>query len=190
MTRVEGAASFKVKSPEANGKFSADVVASSSGELQIEVTNPLGGTEAVIRVSQGTYKIEIPGKPEKTQKGLGYWGGIPLHWAVDLFIGKIPCAPQASREDQPRFHWDQSLHALRVEAKGAFGDLETYDYFFGESEDGPRLKKVDWNRRGAFQSHIRMTFQEWNESKQLYKKWSAESKQGEVAVRWQSVDRK
>src|SRR6185295_4308335 len=62
---VTGGVAMKAASKEASGQFPATVDARSPGWLKLEIQNLIGGTEAVISVQNRTYKIEVPGKPER-----------------------------------------------------------------------------------------------------------------------------
>src|SRR5262245_34979062 len=92
--RLEGSVWMSLKSKDTKGQFPASVSAKAPDSVSLEVTNLLGGREALILVNRGSYSIEIPnkdgGEARKTE-GYASWGGIPLRWASELFLGRIPC---------------------------------------------------------------------------------------------------
>lgn len=189
-TRVDGVVSMKVKSPESSGQFPADVAADATGKLRMEITNLIGGTEAIISVDQGHYKIEIPGKPEQTEKGSGVWGGIPLRWAPDLFLGRIPCpkgpnAPQNSPKIATQSLVKPGTVKLVTEG-GIHGDPETYLYQWNLKAPAPFPESLIWERSGQFGQKVEFKFEEFDPESQGPKKWEAKSNQGEVKVRWKS----
>src|SRR5689334_17219323 len=90
ITSVQGTVWLKTDSKEVTGQFAANVIASVPNQLKIEVTNILGGTEALISVHDNHYEVtSTSGKKEKKDEGFGSWGGIPLVWASNLFLGKV-----------------------------------------------------------------------------------------------------
>ena len=97
--RVKGSVWLKAKSKEASGQFPAMVEAAEPDHLRMEVTNLLGGTEAIISVDGRNYTIDVPNHKSRNQKGSNSWGGIPLEWANSLFLGKVPCPPAVNLSD-------------------------------------------------------------------------------------------
>src|SRR6185295_6528848 len=93
---VTGSVWMNAQSKDAKGQFPANVVAKAPDSLTLEVVNLVGGTHAPITVAGKKYTIEVPDKNGKNQKreGQNSWGGIPLKWASDLFLGRIPCPSQ------------------------------------------------------------------------------------------------
>ena len=92
VTSAKGHLWIKALSKEASGQFPADAIATSPDQLKLEITNILGGTEALILVDGDHYEIKGgKGQKETKEQGYGSWGGIPLRWAATLFLGKIPC---------------------------------------------------------------------------------------------------
>src|SRR6185312_11794511 len=88
---VTGSVRMSVKSRDASGQFPASVQAGPE-HLYLEITNPLGGTEATIQIDGNRYTIDTTKqKHGGVRGGEGSWGGIPLRWATELFLGRIPC---------------------------------------------------------------------------------------------------
>src|SRR4051794_28238687 len=89
---VRGTVWLKTSSKEISGQFSANVTVAKADQLKLEVTNFLGGTEALISVSDEHYVVTgIRGNRDEKNEGYGTWGGIPLKWATELFLGRVPC---------------------------------------------------------------------------------------------------
>ncbi len=89
--QVDGSIWLKTQSKDIHGQFSASVLAKAPDDLKLEITNFLGGTVALISVSQGHYEITQGPSEPVTASGDDSWGGIPLKWANALFLGSIPC---------------------------------------------------------------------------------------------------
>lgn len=187
ITEAKGQVWMKASSEEASGQFPSLVLAKEPDELRMEVTNLLGGTEARITVDGLRYEIEIPGKKTETLKGYGTWGGIPLRWAADLFMGRFPCPRDAA--DVPvesRITEDAELVA-EVPASVA-GDTEVFTYRFRSWGGRPWPEALTWERKGTFGVTVEFEFNDPEDGTRSPLKWQARSKQGEVRVRWR--DRK
>ncbi|MBL7716028.1 MAG: hypothetical protein JNL01_11240 [Bdellovibrionales bacterium] len=182
-SRVDGVVSMKVKSTESSGQFPADVAADATGKLRMEITNLIGGTEAVITVDQGNYKIEVPGKPEQTERGSGIWAGIPLRWAPNLFLGRIPCPDKIAVDGKSL--QQPGIVQLKTEA-GVQGDAETYIFRWNLKEPAPFPDSLTWERAGTFAQKVDFKFEEFDPETQGPKRWEARSSQGEVKVRWKN----
>jgi hypothetical protein len=178
---VKGSVWLKAKSREASGQFPAVVEAAGRDKLTMEVTNLVGGTEATIRVVGGKYSVEIPKK--KGAKGQGSWGGIPLHWATDLFLGRIPCPPESSLADaRKRVSEDGEL---TVETAGALGkEPEVFAYRFRKWEGRPWPESLRWERKGTTPLTVEFRFDDPEDGTHSPRKWEARSQRGEVKVRW------
>ena len=180
---VRGGVAMKATSKEASGQFPASVEATAPGSVKLEITNLIGGTEAVISVQNRTYKIEIPGKPERTEKGTQTWGGIPLQWASDLFLGKIPC-PGLGRIQELRLSRPGSGE-LQVDVPSSLeGDAQVFVYKFRSVAGRPWPESLHWERKGMAVSKVDFRFDDPDPSTRSPLKWEARSPQGEVKVRW------
>jgi hypothetical protein len=182
--QASGVVQIRAKSPEASGQFPASVLVKSLGRiLDLEVTNPLGGTEAKIHVEGTQYKIEAGrGKTTRQEKGMGTWGGIPLHFAVDLFLGRVPCPRQ--QELKITVEPDHFL-VVRVPASLSSGE-EIFRYGLESSYRGQPAwaKSLEWKRSGIEQSGVQFLFFAPEESTRSPTRWEALSDRGEVKAKW------
>ena len=184
---VKGSVWLKVKSKDASGQFPAWVDAKSPDQLRLEVTNPLGGTEAVITVSQNSYEIQNGKKHTQVEKGYGSWGGIPLEWATDLFLGKIPCPSKESLSDATYAVSPEG--SLTVAIAGSLqGAEQRYEYRFRSWGGAPWPEALTWERRGSLAMKVEFKFDDPDETTHSPKKWEAKSIQGEVKARWRERD--
>jgi predicted nucleic acid-binding Zn-ribbon protein len=182
---VQGRVSVKAKSKESSGQFPASVVAKDPGQLILEVTNLFGGTEALITVDGGVYKIDVPGKPERTEKGLGSWGGIPLRWASELFLGRFPC-PENQDSSQLKVEVP-ARGQLKTKSPAHFGEVETFVYDLRAENGTPWPHHIVWQRgleNGVFAVKVEFRFDDPDSETLIPTKWEAASEQGEVKVRW------
>ena len=179
---IKGSVWMRVKSKEASGQFPAAVLADGAGKLKMEVTNLLGGTEAVITVDGTHYLIQVPNKPERKEEGYGYWGGIPLQWAADTFVGYLPCPAGGVTGAKIGMGTDEDLIVQTVSSLGR--EPERFVYHFREREGKPWVDSLQWERMGALKSSVEFKFYDPNEETGIPQKWEARSSQGEVKVLW------
>lgn len=185
---ARGSVWLKAKSKEASGQFPAMVNAQTPNILRLEVTNPLGGTEAVITVSGSKYWLQVPGKKDRSMQGYGSWGGIPLHWATELFLGKIPCPPYKLGSDQLKLTMNDAGELIAVVKQSLDGAEERYTYRFGNWNDTAWPESMSWERKGAFGTKVDFVFGEPEDETGSPRKWEAKSPQGEVKVKWRDRD--
>ena len=180
---VKGSVWLKAKSKEASGQFPASVLARNPDSLRLEVTNLIGGTEALISIQAQKYSIKVPNREERSEKGYGSWGGIPLHWATELFLGRIPC-PAHPDSDEVLSSVDEH-GGLRLEIPASVqGDAETYFYQFRSWGGKPWPESLHWERKGALAVAVDFKFDDPEDGTRSPKKWEAKSAQGEVKARW------
>ena len=178
---AKGSAFMKAKSPDAEGQFPVDVAAEAPSKLRLEVQNPIGGTEAIILVEGERYELQVPKKKEAGEKGTGSWAGIPLRWATDLFLGRVPC---------PR---SEDIHSSKLNEKGSLviqttasvrGAAETFVFTFKKESGEPWPDTLHWEREGAFAVSVDFKFSDPESRTRSPQKWEAKSARGEVKVRW------
>jgi hypothetical protein len=183
---VKGSVWLKAKSKEASGQFPAVVEAPSPDKLKMEVTNLVGGTEAILTVEGRHYKIEVPHHKDRNEQGETSWGGIPLQWANALFLGRIPC-PDSSITKDAVFHVSGQSE-LVVETPETLARLpERYVYHFRPLGTGIWPDSLHWERKGIAGSApivVDFKFEEPEDKTQSPQKWEAKGSQGEVKVRW------
>ena len=187
---AQGTIGMKAQSNEATGQFPASVLATAPDHLRLEATNLLGGTEAVITVEGSHYQIDVPSRkdpshPEmgRMEEGVGTWAGIPLEWATQLFLGRIPCPPAALSKDTK----------LQVDAVGnliaetpAFSDRgeERFVYHFRTWQGKPWPETLHWERKGSAPISVDFKFEDPEDRTDSPRKWEAKSPRGEVKIRW------
>lgn len=180
---TQGSVWLKARSKDASGQFPATVAAQAPDRLKLEVTNLLGGTEAIITVQGVRYTIEVPDQKKRTEKGYDTWGGIPLRWATDLFLGKIPCPPSALMTTvQTSITSENEL--LVVVPAGVQGNAERFVYRFRTWGGAPWAESLHWERAGALSAAVDFTFDSPDNKTGSPMKWEATSLQGEVKARW------
>lgn len=180
---VKGTVWMKVKSKEASGQFPAAIDAEAPGTLRLEVTNLVGGTEAIITIRDQKYQIEVPDKAKRTASGYGSWAGIPLTWATDLFLGYIPCPiGTGSKVKKLSVNGDGMLVAeTNASISGA---EEVFTYTFGEAEEKPWPKALHWERKGNFGAIVEFQFEDPDKKSLSPQKWEARSSFGQVKIKW------
>ena len=177
--RAQGSVSLKAHSAEASGQFPAAVDASVPSNLKLEVTTLLGGTEAVIRVAGDHYSVKSSHK-NRNREGNGSWGGIPLHWSSDLFLGRFPCPTGVKATTSVDAEGD-----LVIATESSLGaDAEKFVYHYRDWNGGPWPESLHWERAGAFASSVDFKFDDPEEGTGSPLKWEAKSSQGEVKVKW------
>lgn len=186
VTKVSGSVWLKAASKEASGQFPASVEAISPSTLRMEVTNLVGGTEATIVVDKEEFRIDLPGSDKnkaRSQKGVGSWGGIPLRWAADLFLGKIPCPAEETRGSlKPKLI---EGGGVAVEAPGTYGATgERFAFRFKTWAGDAWPESLVWERQGKQATRIEFKFEDPEDGTQSPKRWEAKSPQGEVKNRW------
>jgi hypothetical protein len=179
---VKGTAWLKTKSSEVSGQFSASALATTPGQLKLEVTNIFGGTEATIEIRDRHYEIiGFRGKAKKKAEGYGSWGGLPLEWATELFLGRVPAPGKKSRPVL-------SLGAegeLIVRVPPRLGvDEQEFIYRFTRVNGAYLPHELHWKRLGVPVAQIDFSFDQFDEETGSPKKWEAHSPQGTVKVLW------
>lgn len=165
---------MRVKSQEASGQFPALISIKKDSNLVIDVTNLIGGRVAHATVSKKEFEVQSSDGSFKDFKGADSWGGIPVIFARDLFLGVLPCpnlqeAKVVSYEDG----------VLKVES--TFGD--GFTYYLGSYERQPITTKLEWAQKGR--GHIiEFTFKDPDSKTKAPGRFEAKSKIGEISVRW------
>lgn len=154
-----------------SGQFSADVIASPVDGLRLQVLNPVGGREAEIRVTPEA--VWINGKRSVGAKTSASWGGIPLRFALELFMGSPPC-PQARDRAEISIE-DQDTIVARVAG-------ETYRYRVKRWLNGYYPSWIQWTPQAG--PAIEFIFDDVDSAAHYAKKWEAKGSAGEVKVKW------
>ncbi|MGK5082632.1 hypothetical protein WDW37_04940 [Bdellovibrionota bacterium FG-1] len=183
---AKGSVWLKAHSKEASGQFPAVVDAPNAEHLKMEITNLVGGTEAVISVDGRHYKIEVPHHKEKSEQGEASWGGIPLQWANSLFLGRIPCPDPSAIEDSGLSVGKDGELMIQTSAT-LDRQAEKFVFRFKKIEGISWPESLHWEKLNLGNTRpVSVDFKfEDPEAKTLSpKKWEAKGAQGEVKVRW------
>jgi len=178
---AQGSVWLKANSDEVSGQFSANVLSTAPNHLKLEVTNFLGGTEALITVDQEHYQITKPDGKEKQDEGYGSWGGIPLRWATDLFLGKVPC-PAPSKDLHLSVDGQGDLVVIVPESAGV--EPQRFVFSFRQNAGKPWPDVLHWERRVAPFISVDFKFDDPEDETLSPKKWEAKSSRGSVKARW------
>lgn len=178
--KVRGNAQMQVKSEEASGRFTAMIDASAPDELKLEVLRPLGGTYAILSVHGSSYSINVPGHPDRSRSGTESWAGIPLRWATDLFLGRIPC-PNETESQAARISIS-SDDELDVEIpRSARQDSQEFHYRFRAQSGSFWPEALNWQSDGT---SVDFRFDDPDSETLSPRTWEAKSTRGEVKTRW------
>jgi hypothetical protein len=180
---VKGTVWMKAKSKDASGQFPASVEAKAPDHLKVEAINLLGAVQAVITVDGKSYSVQVPTKSGLKQREAGQnsWSGIPLQWATDLFLGRIPCPNSAKQDIEITGAGDLKISTGKGSASE---DPETFVYHFKAVDGHPWPETLHWERSGPFANQVDFKFDNPDSKSQSPKNWEATSAQGEVKVRW------
>jgi hypothetical protein len=190
---VNGSAWVRAKSKEASGQFPAEISVKLPDQLKMEVTNLIGATQALITVYGTSYKILVPAKDGRSQKkyeGNGYWGGIPLKWAVDLFMGRIPCPALDQRDQRSGAKLSANEDGSLTAEVGPESHRERYTYRFRNWEGTPWTESLHYERVSSAATPdnaklvVDFKFDQPEEGTRSPKVWEATSLHGEVKLRW------
>jgi len=181
LTEVTGTMWLKVQSREANGQFPA-VVSATPQNLKLEVTNLVGGREALVEVVGAKYTIEHQGN---RTTGKSSWGGIPLQWSIPLFMGKVPCF-NVTPTSGARVAWnDKDELVVQRTIPNLANDLETMVYRFQDWGGKQWVNYLRWEIKSTKKTQVvEFEFFEPDMKTGWAKRITAKSERGEVQVRW------
>jgi hypothetical protein len=177
---------MKATSEEAKGQFPASVRAIEPDQVTLEVTNLIGARQALIEVKKGSFTIDVPdqeGGNSRQGQGKDYWGGIPLRWASQLFLGRIPCPPAGTKSLIVRSDPETGELTL-LTPLNAEGYHETFVYRFHQWAGRPWPESLHWERQGRGATSVDFKFADPDDKTGSPKKWEAKSPLGEVKLRW------
>jgi hypothetical protein len=178
----QGTILIKTNSKEVSGQFAASVNAIAPDKLRLEVTNFLGGSEALISIQGNRYELRgTRNQVDQREVGFGSWGGIPLNWATDLFLGKFPC-PAATSKLEVQTDSQGNLVALIAPAPDSDG--QKFIYHLGEREGKVWPDSLHWERLGSSAVVVDFKFDDPESETLSPKKWEANSAKGLVKIRW------
>ncbi len=181
IAEVTGTLWLKLQSNEAKGQFPA-VVSAKPQNLKLEVTNLVGGREALIEIAGSRYTIEHQGN---RTTGKNSWGGIPLQWAIPLFMGKIPCVTVTSTSGAKVVWNDNDELVMQRTIPNMANDLETMVYRFQDWAGKPWVNYLRWEIKSTKKlQKVEFEFLEPDDKVGWPKRITAKSDRGEVQIRW------
>jgi hypothetical protein len=180
---VTGTVWMKVETPQEKGQFPAQLRAQNPDGLDLEITNLVGGVEGTLKIHDGHFEVRRAGQKKVQQKGSGNWEGIPLHWAVDLFLGRIPCPVMNGSGRAERIELSQTDHGDLVATAiyGAGRAKEEFVYVLKNWGGKSWPTHLSWNKKSA---SIDVEFDQPADLDASPLKWMAVSKSSEVSIRW------
>lgn len=171
---AKGVAWIKAESKEARGRFPSNVLAENGNHLTLEVTNLLGGREALIQIDSSGMSID---SPKLKSRSAQTWGGIPLRFASVLFLGRIPCpAPQSMSGAQVT---RSAADRIRIESRE-----EAFEFQLRTHAGRPWPQALSWESKASGSARVSFVFSDPEEYSRSPKKWEATSPGGSVQVSW------
>ena len=181
VSQVNGTVWLKTLSKEVQGQFNASVMAWAPDRLKLEVSNFIGGPIALISVHKRHYEIVRGSGEPMGAEDVDSWGGIPLRWAADLFLGRIPCP--TSLEHLVVFKDEAS--ELNVEDRNDALGTQNFIFKYKRLEDGsPWPESLHWERGAPFEARVDFKFDKPEQGTLSPLQWEATSKDGVIKVRW------
>lgn len=212
---LEGSVWIQTRSKGVSGQFPADITWKTAEPVTVSVTNPLGGREAIVELTDQEFQVKRVGKGGKlrtVQRGKGHWSGIPLRFASALFSGKVPCPMGkvssvtwqenylTAIDAEYRYQYavipkttaasaSRSIPSDFFVQKMIFSDLRELSKSSGskgETRWGPSSQNPSPKKEGMTEPLV-LEFKEPDSD--FYgqaKKWTAQSQFGEVQMRWRS----
>ena len=176
---------LKADSVDLNGQYPAALRVKEGNQLNMEITDPLGGTLAKINVDGDSYQIVYPRKNKKVSKNADHWSGIPLRWSSTLLLGRFPCP--TVQEQRKAEILESTGDRVRFRIQGSKGNVQTYSFLVKE-----RLLK-DWPTELRWESEwpgrkswVEFEFDRPEGDSGSPLQWKAKSDRGELKVRWES----
>lgn len=180
---AKGSVWLKAISKEASGQFPAQVLVQAPSQLQMEAQNLFGGTEAMIRIDGHSIFIETPDHKKFNRKGNQSWGGMPLEWAPQLFLGKIPCPPTE--------FWNNARKSFDAEGRLVVqipGSLKAvaqkFIYAFKLFNEKPWVEELHWEKEGVTPLSVDFKFSEPEALTRSPLRWEAKSSLGSIKMYW------
>jgi hypothetical protein len=166
---VSGSVWIKVASSEITGQYPASVQVSDSTQephLQLEIHNLFGGVEATFKLRPHQYEL-TRGTSTHTEYGT-LWNGIPMRWAIQLFLGRIPCPDLRETRIIPSD--SETLVVLDQ-------NQQKFSYTFSETHGVLRPSTLAWQ-------NLEFKFDQFDSTSGSPKKWEARSPLGMLKVLW------
>lgn len=165
---VSGDLAIQIQTSRLQGRFSATARADAN-DLDLEITHLFGGRLAYLGLRGPRYSIDVPMRKEKREGQGGSWAGIPMDWAKDLFLGRVPCRPVSEVQE---LAWDDSGRLV----------ADAFTYELEQTPQKTWVKRLTTRSKDA--DPIVAEFGEPQESFGAFPSWSVDSKEGSVRFRW------
>jgi hypothetical protein len=150
----------------------------------LDINNPLGGTQAIVKVDRKKYEVQdLAEKDQPPLVGVEDWNGVPLEWAGDLFLGRIPC-PLDSVDLRLEFGKGNELIAIIKDLKNGWD--QKFIYQFRQWNQHPWPFSLKWIQEGPKKSQVDFFFDSPEKGTDSPEKWEAQSSRGELKVKWRS----
>ncbi len=186
--KVTGSIWAKIESPELSGQFPATVLALSSGELALEVTNLIGAPQAWVKIKNKKIEMKLTAENQKAWKNSSQQlnlGGLPLEFAPGLFLGRVPC-PSFLGNSGLRMSVIGRKDLEVIETDSKTGKKNKYLYEFDSFEGRPWVSNLiyDGFLRSGQDLRVEFKFESPTAPDRSPRRWSASSKRGKIDVRW------
>lgn len=181
---AKGEAWFKVQTIEETAQFPALFSVVSPARLDMEITNLAGAVEATLKIKDNTYSVIWSGKESVKEEGADSWRGIPLHWAIELMLGRFPC-PKLKEDSAARFtdDGDNGLIVITRSTTNKETVTEKFHYKLKSWAGKDWPYQLFWERTGNTPLQVRFDFESPDDLAGSPTKWTATSALGVVKFR-------
>ncbi|MCM0604595.1 MAG: hypothetical protein KA715_00735 [Xanthomonadaceae bacterium] len=174
-TSVKGSLWAKIKSKKEELQFPATIRVANK-QLVLEITNLVGGREAVIRIDDELFSVLSDSRPGLNQKGKGTWNMIPVSWAFKAFLGQPPCLDEIATAHINR---EKSVHgAIALNFAG-----EIWIYELESTGTRERIIKLTRESKDSVKK-LEIEFERFDVSNGTPLSFRAASEEGELKIRW------
>ncbi|MFZ9595787.1 MAG: hypothetical protein ACO3A2_06875 [Bdellovibrionia bacterium] len=181
ITQATGTLWLKMQSSSVSGQFYAQAFSKAPDVLKLEITNFLGGTEALITARDQHFEIMRGSQRSRSMFNSNTWAGIPLSWSIDLILGRIPC-PSI---DQGEWVLEQKdAMTLVIEQRPGSPGSQVFEYHFAGLQDRLWPESLRWYRPHSSEPPVSFSFSHPEPSTFSPLHWEARTSQGVLQVRW------
>jgi len=187
VTKVSGSIWAKVESPELKGQFPATVLAQAPNKLALEVTNLIGSPQAWLKMEDGHVNLKLT---PATQRAYGQqsirsiWGGLPLEFAPDLFLGRVPCPRTGTGRDLRISVVGERLEVIETDLATKARSKYLYSYRGYDGRPWPKALTFQGVLKSGQAIRVDFEFESPSGAGAIAERWSATSTRGTAKVRW------
>ena len=174
-TRVKGSLWAKIKSKKDELQFPATIKVENH-QMVMEVTNLVGGREALIKIDGELFEVLSDSRPTLNQKGKGSWNQIPVNWAFKAFLGQPPCVDELAAAKINKERSKDGVIAVSLGGEVWLYELESN----GGSEHIVRLTRESQDRI----KKLEIFFERFDAANGTPLSFRAVSDEGELKIRW------